>query len=195
MVPMNLLDDHCWVLCVKNLSVGAFHSEVLVRFTGCWNLGPFNFGKIECVGYPCLWYTPSQPSNTKMSSSVSIDLQAALCADPVGGAIYRHLFNGGSWFEADQMHWRLQQEQALIKFKSAVGAKPTKPNQQKAQEALKELEECAKQLVPSTEPMALFQRADQVVKTWAPKVAPKAAETKPKTANAFSALDDSEEEE
>lgn len=128
-----------------------------------------------------------------MSSSVSIDLQAALCADPVGGAIYRHLFNGGSWFEADQMHWRLQQTQALKLLKSIVEAKPTKPNQQKAQQALKELEECAKQLVPSTEPTALFQRADQVVKTWAP--APKAAVAKPKTANAFAALDDSEEEE
>lgn len=131
-----------------------------------------------------------------MSSTVSINLQDVLCADPVGGCIYRYLFNGGSWFEADQMEWRLQQELTLQQLKTIVEAKPTKANQQKAHQLLGNLEECAKQLVPSDGPMALYQRADQVVKTWAP--AAKAPEVKPKTAkgvNAFAALGDSEEEE
>jgi hypothetical protein len=127
-------------------------------------------------------------------SSLSINIQEVLCADPYGGAIYRHLFNGGSWFEADQMHWRLQQKYALTQLDSLVSAKPTKANQEKANEALGELAECAKQLVPSTEAAALFQKAEQVVKTWAPAPAPKTVKAKP-SANVFAALDEESEEE
>ncbi len=124
----------------------------------------------------------------------SINIQEALCADPYGGAIYRHLFNGGSWFEADQMHWRLQQDVALAQLKRLLDTKPTKANQEKANELLAELAECAKQLIPSDEASALFLKADQVVKTWAP--APKPAKTKPvKGANVFAALDEESEEE
>ena len=127
-------------------------------------------------------------------SLLSINIQDALCADPYGGDIYRHLFNGGSWFEADQMHWRLQQNYALTQLSSLVSAKPTKSNQEKANEALGELAECAKQLIPSTEAAALFQKAEQVVKTWAP--APKPVKAKPvKGANVFAALDEESEEE
>jgi hypothetical protein len=129
-----------------------------------------------------------------MSSTLSIDLQASLCSAPVGGSIYQYLFNGGSWFEAEQMHWRLEQEHALNQLQTVVAAKPTKANQEKALSAISSLEECAKQLVPHDEPMALFLKADQVVKTWAP--APKTAASGSKGTNVFAALDeDSEEEE
>jgi len=123
----------------------------------------------------------------------SINIQEVLCADPVGGAIYKHLFNGGSWFEADQMHWRLEQQWAITQLQTVVAAKPTKANQEKACSALGSLEECVKQLVPQNEAKALFLKADQVVKAWAP--APKPAKDKPKTINVFAALDEESEEE
>lgn len=116
-----------------------------------------------------------------------------LCADPNAGAIYRHLFAGGSWFEAEQMHWRLQQQHALDQLKAALEAKATKSNQDKAQTALGLLEECAKQLVPSEDAMAVFKRADQVVKVWTPAAAKAAA--KPKNSNVFAALNEDSEEE
>ena len=124
----------------------------------------------------------------------SINIQKVLCADPYGGAIYRHLFNGGSWFEADQMHWRLQQDVALAQLKRLLDTKPTKANQEKACSALGSLEECVKQLVPQNEAKALFLKADQVVKTWAPAAKP--VKTKPvKGANVFAALDEESGEE
>jgi hypothetical protein len=125
---------------------------------------------------------------------MSINIQQQLCADPVSGGIYSYLFNGGSWFEADQMHWRLEQEWALNQLKVVVEAKATKANQEKAATALRSLEECAKQLVPPREALALFLKADQIVKTWAP--APKAAAAKtPQTMNVFAAFSDDSEEE
>jgi hypothetical protein len=130
-----------------------------------------------------------------MSSTLSIDLQASLCADPVGGSIYQYLFNGGSWFEADQMHWRLEQEYALNQLKVVLMSKATKSNQEKASSALICLEECAKQLVPHDEPMALFLQADQVVKTWAPAPKTVTSGTQPKGTNVFAALDEDSEEE
>ena len=128
-----------------------------------------------------------------MSSTISIDIHQRLCADPVGGSIYKHLFNGGSWFEADQMHWRLEQELALNQLKALVEAKATKANQEKAREALTSLHECARQLIPQNDAMALFPRSDQIVKTWVP--APKAVAKSVKGINVFAALGDSEEEE
>ena len=128
-----------------------------------------------------------------MSSTLSIDLQASLCSAPVGGSIYQYLFNGGSWFEAEQMHWRLEQEYALNQLKVVLVSKATKGNQEKALSALSTLEECAKQLFPHNEAMALFLDADQAVKTWAP--APKTAASGSKGINVFAALTEESEEE
>jgi hypothetical protein len=121
----------------------------------------------------------------------NINLQQSLCADPINGGIYRHLFNGGSWFEADQMYWRVRQEEALASLKALVEEKASKSNKTKAAADLAVLKEAAAQLLPTQDSLAAFQAAETIVKTWeTPKVLPKTANAKGK--NAFSLLDDDE---
>ncbi len=123
----------------------------------------------------------------------TINLQETLCAHPDHGAIYRMLFNGGSWYEADQMHWRFVQQRAITGLQEVVKTKPTKGNQEKAQTLLGELKETTVQLLPQSDSMKVFQHAEEVVKTWTPAAkAPAKAQTKG-TGNAFALLDDDEE--
>jgi hypothetical protein len=125
----------------------------------------------------------------------NVDLKSTLCADPVYGAVYKHLFNGGSWFEADQMEWRINQALALQELKTLVSGKPTKANQEKATVALGRLEESCKQLVPPDHAMAAFHNVEAIVKTWAPPPAVTVVTKKPKKGtNVFAALGDSDEE-
>lgn len=128
-----------------------------------------------------------------MASVVNVDIKTALCSDPVYGRVYTHLFNGGSWFEADQMDWRIKQGLALQQLKTLVEAKPTKANQEKATAMLQRLEEASQQLVPPDHAIATFHNAEAIVKKWAP--APTAAAKPKKGTNAFAALGDDSEEE
>lgn len=128
-------------------------------------------------------------------TTTSVNLLDIFAQDPVFGCVDRYLVNGGSWYEADQMYWRMMQKRAVEGIQELTAAKPTKSNQEKAEGFLQHLKESSTQLFPMQESMAVFQRADSVVKTWAPP--PKTAP--PKVAgiksNSFALLDaDSEEE-
>lgn len=113
------------------------------------------------------------------------------CQDPVFGSIDRYLINGGSWYEADQMYWRIIQKQAVTALGEITAAKPSKANQEKAQTYLGQLKETTTQLFPTEHSTKVFEQAEQVVKKWSP--APKAS--KPKGTNVFAALGDESEEE
>ena len=123
----------------------------------------------------------------------SVNLLDIFCKDPTFGSVDRYLLNGGSWYEADQMYWSIIQQQALSGLRELTAAKATKSNQEKAQSFLGNLKETSVQLMPTEDSLAVFQRAEAVVKTWAPppKVAAAPAKTK---RNTFALLDDSEEE-
>jgi hypothetical protein len=119
-----------------------------------------------------------------------------LCSDPVGGPVYRHLFNGGSWFEADQMHWRIQWDSSLKRIESLVSAKPTQTNQQAAKSALSNLEYSANQLVPNTDPLATFKKVQDIVVKWAPPSRPPLPpKVKSTLRNTFGVLVDDEDDE
>jgi hypothetical protein len=121
-------------------------------------------------------------------------LQDLLCSDPVHGAVYRMLFNGGSWFEADQLHWKIHRENALVSLGSLTAEKPTKANQEKAQIALSDLKEATVQLCPSPDPaLAAFHRLESVVAKWEPKKATAAPKNGVK--NTFAALAEDDEED
>ena len=120
----------------------------------------------------------------------SVNLMELFCQDPVFGSIDRYLINGGSWYEADQMYWRIIQNRAVTALGEITAAKPSKGNQEKAQTYLGQLKETTTQLFPTEHSTKVFQQADQVVKKWSP--APKAS--KPKSTNVFAAFDESEEE-
>jgi hypothetical protein len=122
----------------------------------------------------------------------TMNVKQILCADPMHGAVYRMLFNGGSWFEADQMHWRVIQQRAIVGLQEVVKSKPTKSNQQKAQVLLDELKDTTVQLLPQEDSMRVFLRADQVVKTWAPAAKQPVKTQGPR--NAFALLDTDEDE-
>lgn len=121
-----------------------------------------------------------------------IDINTMLCADPVFGCVHSHLINGGSWYEADQMYWRILQKQALLGLEELTKTKSTKSSQEKAKTLLGHLEQTSTQLFPNDKSTAIFKQAEAVVQVWAPppKAAPKAAV---KTSNAFAAFDDDEE--
>lgn len=119
------------------------------------------------------------------TTNTSVNLKDVLCADPLSGDIYKHLFQGGSWFEADQMHWRLQQQMALKGLTEVVKTKPTKINKEKAALHLSDLRETVTQLLPQNDSLAVFKQADRVVQAWAPPP-PKISETLKK--NVFAML-------
>lgn len=128
----------------------------------------------------------------------SVNLMEIFCQDPVFGSIDRYLLNGGSWYEADQMYWRIIQKRAVEQLGELTAAKPTKSNQEKADTYLKQLKETTTQLLPQEDSLAVFQRADAIVKTWSPAAAAAAApkaKAKAKTMNSFALLDEESEEE
>lgn len=129
-------------------------------------------------------------------TTTSVNLLDMFCQDPVFGCVDRYLMNGGSWYEADQMYWRIIQARAVEGLRDLTAAKPSKSNQEKAAVFLADLKDTTTQLLPTDASALVFQRADQVVKTWAPP--PKAAAAKASgktTSNTFALLDaDSDEE-
>ena len=122
----------------------------------------------------------------------SVNLLDIFCQDPVFGSVDRYLINGGSWYEADQMYWRMIQRQAVDGLRKVTMAKPTKSNQEKAETYLNSLKDTSSQLFPTEDSMAIFHQADSVVKNWVP---PMKTAVAPKN-NVFALLGaDSEEEE
>ena len=159
----------------------------MLRSTSYGNSRGFNFCKIE---HTCLKETGTLPllSNT-MATFTKTPLTDALCADPAGGHIFRYLLNGGSWYEADQMHWRLVRDHALAQLDPLLGKKPTGAHVARAKELLALLHECARQLVADSDSAFVAKKAETLVQAWSK---PKASVN---TTNAFNALvEDSEEE-
>lgn len=108
------------------------------------------------------------------------------CKDPIYGGVYKMLFNGGSWFEGDQMFWRIDIEQITPELRSILAGKPTKSAIHRASALLEKLDVCAKQLVL---PCPEIAEMHQAVKAWTPKpAAPRIG------SNVFAALDTSDEE-
>lgn len=122
----------------------------------------------------------------------TINIPDMLCADPLYGSVYRMLFNGGSWYEADQMYWRILQKQATLGLQEIVKTKPTANNREKAETLLGKLKETTTQLWPQEDSMAVFQRAEQVVKLWTPAAKATVVKTQHKN-NTFALLGDDEE--
>lgn len=123
-------------------------------------------------------------------ATYNINLKEVLCADPVHGASYRSLLNGGSWFEADQSYWKIQQERAMGNLSQLMEAKASKSNVARAESWLVELKEAAGQIVPVENSMAFFTQTEKIVKTWE---APPSKKMVSKT-NAFAVLGDEDEE-
>jgi hypothetical protein len=127
--------------------------------------------------------------SVSVSVSVSVSLPELLCAEPSGGHIFRHLLNGGSWFEADQMHWRVVRDQSLTEVSTLLTKKPTVANVERAKQLLSNLQEASKQLVCDAPTVAVTKKVEGLIATWSK---PKA---KAKNTNAFTALlEDSDEE-
>lgn len=102
------------------------------------------------------------------------------------------LFNGGSWYEADQMYWRILQNQVTLGLQEIVKTKPTTNNREKAETLLGKLKETTTQLWPQEDSMAVFQRVEQVVKVWTPAPKTTVVKTQHKN-NTFALLGDDEE--
>jgi len=101
----------------------------------------------------------------------------------------RYLLNGGSWFEADQMHWRLVRDRTITELNTLLTKKPSGANVRQAKEQMANLQEASKQLVCDSATVAVTKKAEALVATWS-KPAPKANKT-----NAFSMLGDDTDEE
>lgn len=127
--------------------------------------------------------------------SSSSNINDVLCADPMYGCVSEMLMNGGSWFEADQMYWRLRQQHVCSELKKLLENRATKSAITSAEELLQELQECSKQLLYNiAENGKLFARAEELVKSWAPEKKTVAVVVKRVSKNNFTLLDDSEEE-
>jgi hypothetical protein len=102
-----------------------------------------------------------------MATSVSsVSLKDILCSDPVDGVVYKHLFNGGSWFEAEQMHWRIRHKHLLAEITTLTTMKPTKNHAEKAKSLLVYLKDTSTQLVPDTEYLPIHAKAETMVSSW-----------------------------
>jgi hypothetical protein len=121
----------------------------------------------------------------------SVNLLEMVCQDPIFGPVDRYLMTGGSWFEADQMHWHLLQRQAIEGLCSLTADKPTKSNQERAELLLNHLKESSTQLFPTQSSLAIYLKAESMVKSWVPPV--KAKTARKRKHNSFSALDSEEE--
>jgi bacterioferritin-associated ferredoxin len=124
--------------------------------------------------------------------ATTINLREILCSDPNYGGVYRMLFNGGSWYEADQMYWRILQQRATIDLQEIIKAKPTASNCEKAQGFLTTLKGTTTQLSPQNDCGEVVQWAEQVVKAWAPAAKAPTVKIQHKK-NSFALLDDDEE--
>jgi hypothetical protein len=122
---------------------------------------------------------------------MSINLPEKLFADPEYGQIYRSLFNGGSWFLADQAFWEIQQQKATKGLGELVEMKPSSHNVGRAEALLAQLKEASVQIVPPESSMVAFTQTETIVKAWSASAVKKSA-AKAKTDNAFSVLDDDE---
>ena len=131
----------------------------------------------------------SQQSDTMATQMNLLDI---FSKDPDFGSVSRYLMSGGSWFEADQMYWAIIQQQALEGLREVTAAKPTKSNQERAEELLNNLKSTTSQLYPTKHSLSVFQQADALVKTWAP---PKTASAKKGKHNTFAVLHEVSEEE
>lgn len=121
--------------------------------------------------------------------TTSISLKDIMCADPVEGTVYRHLFNGGSWFDAEQVHWQIIYTRTCGSLGDIVNAKPSKSNVERAMMLLGTLKEATNQLVPSTDYMPGYTRAESAVAKWS------APPSQKPTGKGFMALADSENED
>lgn len=125
-----------------------------------------------------------------MATTDNISIPTLLCADPNGGHIFKYLLNGGSWFEADQMHWRLVRDQTFAELRTVLAKKPTVSHVARAKELMATLHEVSKQLICDDATVQNVKKAEPLVTGW----------SKPKgsvstKANVFSALvEDSDEE-
>jgi hypothetical protein len=129
----------------------------------------------------------------QLTMSVStINLSEKLFADPEYGEVYRSLFNGGSWFAADQAYWGILQQTAANALSELVETKPSSYNLGKAEALLEQMKEASSQLVPPEISMSAFFYTEAVVKTWSAPLKKKSAVTV-KNDNAFSALDSEDE--
>lgn len=124
------------------------------------------------------------------TTMANINLNEIFCADPIHGASYRSLLNGGSWFEADQAYWKVQQQKTMSNLGQLIEAKATKTNVARAESWLLELKESAAQIVPMDDGRTLFEQTEKIVKTWE---APPNKKTVTKT-NVFALLDNDDEE-
>lgn len=118
-----------------------------------------------------------------------MSLSEILCADPFGGHIFRHLLNGGSWFEADQMHWRLVRDRSLTELSTLLLKKPRGAHVERAKELLANLQEASRQLVGDAPTVAVTKKVEGLIATWSK---PKASVAHTNTFTAL--LDDSDEE-
>lgn len=130
------------------------------------------------------------PSIQVNMSSININIYEALCSDPEHGEIYRSLFNGGSWFAADQSFWTIQQQKTMKALGDLVETKPSSYNVGKAEALLAQMKEASSQIVPPENSMAVFSYTEGVVKTWSAPAVKKSVTAK--TGNAFSVLGDDE---
>ena len=120
-----------------------------------------------------------------------INLKEMLCADPMHGGIYQSLFNGGSWFEADQTYWASQQNRVVLSLSDLMDNKPSKSNIAKAEAWLTDLKTTSEQLVATAGSHQVFSSTEKIVKEWEAPTLKKVALSK--KSNAFAMLDEDEE--
>ena len=121
----------------------------------------------------------------------NINLKEMLCADPMHGGIYQSLFNGGSWFEADQTYWASQQNRVVLSLSDLMDNKPSKSNIAKAEAWLTDLKTTSEQLVATAGSHQVFSSTEKIVKEWEAPALKKVALSK--KSNAFAMLDEDEE--
>jgi len=128
-----------------------------------------------------------------MSSIVqSMPLKEILCADPMYGSVYQTLFQGGSWYDADQAYWRIRYEAMAEELGALLMAKPTKVTKEKALVLLGDLQAAAAQMPSYLDITTSLAQIEAVVKNWLP---PQASGPKPvkRSKNAFDLLGGEEE--
>ena len=121
----------------------------------------------------------------------TINLKEMLCTDPLHGGIYQSLFNGGSWFEADQTYWASQQKRATLSLLELMDSNPSKSNILKAAACLADLKATSEQIVPMEDSLLAFSSAEKIVKEWEAPALKKAALSK--KSNAFALLGEDED--
>jgi len=118
-------------------------------------------------------------------------LTASLINDPVYGHIYKKMFDGGSWFDADQEFWQIRASEIIVDLIALLSQKSTKAHVEKATTLLSALENCARQIVSEAlGPQILAFQAK--IKAWTP---PPPAPSRAPLRNNFAALAESDDEE